>query len=438
MTNYRPDANNLDALVTSGPKLNLPSYVTFPRSVSDMVKVVKYADANNIPISVKTSGHSYTGSSTQKNSILINLNKFPEYTQTPWVNQIELGKDNKVSLKTDKPLPSAVWCDMLEEMTAPCRLAKARNKSATLRIGGGEKWGNVYAAVENVNYYFNKFFNQTVSIVGGGAGTVSAVGGWMQGGGLSIGLERLWGFGVDQVLELEMVLADGSHVKFGPSEWEEVEGFTVPKTTKVTGLCNRNVDEDESKWDWQECEDEKPFADLWHAVRGGGGGSYGIVTAATEQLVPHRQPYFLQPTAEYKALNSQYVNNTNAEVMAAATQYQDDVADFFISVLYNASVVGLSEETSLNCGTPGLMPNINAWGVFVCRDHHATLVLNAFSKYMADKIPDVLAADKAVLTNALELEEARSFGAHDVGGKALMPEVSVVNIYFTMLNVRTT
>ena len=106
MTNYRPDANNLDALVTSGPKLNLPSYVTFPRSVSDMVKVVKYADANNIPISVKTSGHSYTGSSTQKNSILINLNKFPEYTQTPWVNQIELGKDNKVSFKTDKPLPS--------------------------------------------------------------------------------------------------------------------------------------------------------------------------------------------------------------------------------------------------------------------------------------------------------------------------------------------
>ena len=431
MTNYRPNANNFDALVTSGPKLNLPSYVTFPRSVSDMVKVVKYADANNIPISVKTSGHSYTGSSTQKNSILINLNHFPEYTQTPWVNQIELGKDNKVSFKTDKPLPSAVWCDMLEEMTAPCRLAKARNKSATLRIGGGEKWGNVYTAVENVNYYFEKFFNNTVAVVGGGAGTVSAVGGWMQGGGLSIGLERLWGFGVDQVLELEMVLAYGSHVKFGPSEWEEVEGFTVPKTTKVAGLCNQNVDEDESQWDWQECADEKPFADLWHAVRGGGGGSYGIVTAATEQLNPHRQLYSLIPKAEFKALSAQYANNTNTEVMAAATQYKNDVADFFIALLFNASVVGLSEETSRNCGSPGFIPNIYTWDALFCRDDHAALVLDAFSKYMADKIPDALAADRAVLTNAFESKEARSLAALEVGSYALYPQVSVLlfNMY---------
>ena len=36
-------------------------------------------------------------------------------------------------------------------------------------------------------------------MIGGGAGTVSAAGGWLQGGGLSTGLERLYGFGVDQV-----------------------------------------------------------------------------------------------------------------------------------------------------------------------------------------------------------------------------------------------
>jgi hypothetical protein len=44
-----------------------------------------------------------------------------------------------------------------------------------------------------------QFENRQYEVIGGGAGTVSAAGGWLQGGGISTGLERLWGFGVDQV-----------------------------------------------------------------------------------------------------------------------------------------------------------------------------------------------------------------------------------------------
>lgn len=35
---------------------------------------------------------------------------------------------------------------------------------------------------------------------------------------------RLFGFGADQILQIEMVLASGDHVLFGPVDWDEVEG----------------------------------------------------------------------------------------------------------------------------------------------------------------------------------------------------------------------
>lgn len=80
-----------------------------------------------------------------------------------------------------------------------------------------------------------------------------------------------------------MVLPDGQHVRFGPTEWEDSEGYLQPKTTKVGGHCNTNPEEsDESLWNWEECE--LSFADLWFVTRGGGGGGWGIVTAVYYQL----------------------------------------------------------------------------------------------------------------------------------------------------------
>jgi len=75
------------------------------------------------------------------------------------------------------------------------------------------------------------------------------------------------------VLELELVLAEGRHVKLHPTEWEVVVGFDYPKTTKVEGFCNTNIfAEDKSEWIWEPCEDPAPpFEDLWFGVRGGGG-----------------------------------------------------------------------------------------------------------------------------------------------------------------------
>ena len=67
-----------------------------------------------------------------------------------------------------------------------------------------------------------------------------------------------------------MVTADGQHIKFGPTSWEEAdEEGAVPKTTKVSGVCN-------IEGEWKNCPNPPKFEDLWKAMRGGGGGKMRI------------------------------------------------------------------------------------------------------------------------------------------------------------------
>lgn len=226
------------------PASNLPDVVAFPQNVKQLVMAVKTAGQRNLGlISVKTSGHSYAGSSTMRNSLQINLRNITQYAAT--------------GIK-----------ECTQSSTGSCVLALARGKKAILRVGGGEAHDDTYRAVLNWNSNSNNTNKYTV--VGGGAGTVAAAGGWLQGGGLSTGLERHYGFGVDHVLMIEMVLADGSHVKFGPSKWVAEAGYVYPRTTEVTGYCNSNVVDDEAKWHWSKCPKAIVFEDLWFALRGGG------------------------------------------------------------------------------------------------------------------------------------------------------------------------
>merc|ERR1719401_3255568 len=103
----------------------------------------------------------------------------------------------------------------------------------------------------------------------------------------------MYGAGVDQVLHLEMVLPDGRFVRFGPSAWDAPQDDQLyPQTTEVTGFCNTGDLSDESKWSWSECSDPIAFDDLWYAVRGGGGGNFGVVTSVYYQL--HDKPGSLQ------------------------------------------------------------------------------------------------------------------------------------------------
>ena len=60
----------------------------------------------------------------------------------------------------------------------------------------------------------------------------------------------------------------GHHVRFGPTKWEKPEGYLVPQTLEVTGVCQKNPEEqDEEKWVWGACDQDIPFDDLWFASK---------------------------------------------------------------------------------------------------------------------------------------------------------------------------
>lgn len=67
-----------------------------------------------------------------------------------------------------------------------------------MKIGGGYQWSDVYAKARENN----------VVVVGGGAPSIVAIGGWMQGGGMGPASHH-FGIGADQVLEAEVALPDG-------------------------------------------------------------------------------------------------------------------------------------------------------------------------------------------------------------------------------------
>jgi len=191
-----------------------------------------------------------------------------------------------------------------------------------------------------------------------GVGTVGAAGGWLQGGGLGWGQERLWGLGVDQVLEIELVLADGRHIKFYPSEWEVVDGYMYPKTTKVEGLCNTNIFSDESMWVWGPCEDPAPpFEDLWFAVRGGGGGTYGVVTSVKLQL--HENiPYYVfslseTVAAEYAAALAELPTDEQELVQLYAGYC---AVNWSLDYLFNPLNIQVTRDQSNHCGSPSFYP----------------------------------------------------------------------------------
>ena len=170
------------------------------------------------------------------------------------------------------------------------------------------------------------------------------------------GQERVWGLGVDQVLEIEMILADGTHVKFYPVQWEDDEGFIYPRTTKVEGVCNTNTGEEESDWVWEVCSDRIAFEDLWFAVRGGGGGTYGVVLSVKIQLHENIPMYLFTSNGSVTAENAKAVKDANLTVdelnnFSGAVAYCN--MDFFFNFLFNPTQVNVSRDDSNACGSPG-------------------------------------------------------------------------------------
>ncbi|KAL6697078.1 hypothetical protein J3F84DRAFT_406766 [Trichoderma pleuroticola] len=176
---------------------------------------LKFAARYNIRVSVKQSGHDLLGRSSGRGGLLI----WTHYLRDDSTKPLEF---NKTYVPT--------------ESCASVQLGGASYwGGSAARIGGGFTWGDVYpAAHEN-----------GVVVVGGTCPTVGIIGGYLQGGGHGAAMHE-YGLGSDQILEFNVVLADGSKVLASP--------------------CSN--------------------PDLFRALRGGGPSTYGIVTSATVRTYP--------------------------------------------------------------------------------------------------------------------------------------------------------
>jgi hypothetical protein len=183
-----------------GFQQNIPQFVAEVKTAQDIQAALAFAQTYDIQVSVKTTGHSYHGASTARNSLLIWMQNYP--------------KDG------------AITTDFVDSC--------GTSYDAVVGINGGETWNDVLEAVKG-DYH----------IVTGGGRTVSAAGGWLMGSGLSFS-SRQYGLGVDQVVTFDLVLTNGTMV--------QVDGCTNPE--------------------------------LFWALRGGGGGTFGVVTNVRYMLHP--------------------------------------------------------------------------------------------------------------------------------------------------------
>eukprot|EP00751_Fragilariopsis_kerguelensis_P043761 CAMPEP_0170985276 /NCGR_PEP_ID=MMETSP0736-20130129/5382_1 /TAXON_ID=186038 /ORGANISM="Fragilariopsis kerguelensis, Strain L26-C5" /LENGTH=407 /DNA_ID=CAMNT_0011409173 /DNA_START=352 /DNA_END=1572 /DNA_ORIENTATION=+ len=338
---------------------NIPSSVLFPAVAGDVVAAVKFAGDNGLEFSVKNSGHNYAGASGKKDTLLVNTFRYKKYAPTGIVECAADGVSSPEEGQVDQDLANQA-----------CLLALARKKEAFIRVGGGEAWIDVYRAVREFNeaqetfkyhavggaaasvtpigeawidvYRSLREFNEAQETfkyhaVGGGAASVTPMGWTFQGGLGGTTGARLYGLGVDQVLQIEAILPNGEHVRFGPTSWEDQgEGYLYPRTTAVSGVCNMNPKGDEEDWKWEACFVDINFEDLWFAFRGGGGGTWGIVLSVYLQL--------------HEFLPLEQVDN-----FMCLEVFTPEIAELFygyaLEYLLDPAALGISSEESNGCGS---------------------------------------------------------------------------------------
>jgi FAD/FMN-containing dehydrogenase len=166
-----------------------PALIAKCADAGDVITAVNFGRDNNIIIAVRGGGHNGGGLGTVDDGLVIDL--------------------------------------------SPIKYARVDTKEKTVRVGGGSTWGDVDHATHALGY-----------AVPCGIISTTGVGGLTLGGGVGH-LTRKYGLAIDNLLEADVVLADGSF---------------------VTANSNEN-------------------ADLYWAIRGGG-GNFGIVTSFLFKLHP--------------------------------------------------------------------------------------------------------------------------------------------------------
>lgn len=181
-------------------------YVLAAQNTDDIVAAVNFARKHKVKLAIKGCAHDYLGRSCAPNSLLI------------WTY--------------------AMRNVTLHEAFIPEGAPPKTTSLQAVSVQAGARWIDVYTAVTTNGHRY---------VQGGGCTTVGAAGGFLQGGGFG-SFSKMYGTGAGNLLEAEVVLANGDVV-----------------------IAN----------DYQN-------SDLFWALKGGGGGTFGVVTRAT--LRTHELP----------------------------------------------------------------------------------------------------------------------------------------------------
>ncbi|KAJ5613663.1 hypothetical protein N7528_007317 [Penicillium herquei] len=174
------------------------SYAVNVSTVAQIQLAVNFARNSNVRLVVKNTGHDFNGKSTGAGAL-------------------------------------GVWTHNLKEIEYIENYNGASYQGAAVKMGAGIQAFEIYEKAEELGF----------TAVGGEGKTVGVAGGYVLGGGHSP-MSSMYGLAADQVLALEVVLADGTF-------------------TTVT---------------------EETDPDLFWAIRGGGGGTFGVVTSVISRVYP--------------------------------------------------------------------------------------------------------------------------------------------------------
>ncbi len=201
---YNPFANSADAGAVQFAGFHrawvpeMSPLAVAAESAADISTAIRFAASHGVPLSVKGTGHDFLGRSCSADSLLI------------WTHRLQ----------------ELQMHDSFVPAGAPAGAAGI----PAMSMGAGLRWLNAYKAATAANRY----------VQGGGATSVGAAGGFIQGGGYGT-FSKKFGIASAAIIEAEVVVASGEIL-----------------------IAN-----------------EYQNADLYWALKGGGGGTFGVVSRLT-------------------------------------------------------------------------------------------------------------------------------------------------------------
>ncbi|SCV36791.1 related to isoamyl alcohol oxidase [Fusarium fujikuroi] len=220
---------------------SLPVYAVNATTLSQIRSTIAYARDKNIRLVVTGTGHDLLGRSDGFGGLEL------------WLHQFKNGIDFQKIYKSENQCKKSRW------------------RGSAIKIDGNYQWRDVYKVAEANN----------VIAVGGGSLTPGAIGGWASGGGHGPAT-RNYGLGADQILEAEVMLADGRVV-----------------------IANH-------------CEN----TDLFRSMRGGGPG-YGITLSSTIKAHPNVKTV----TAHHLQITPLEKTKKNADLLDAVSVLLQSLPD---------------------------------------------------------------------------------------------------------------